>query len=360
MPLPTPALYAATPTLLVDGTADPALGARVLTATVEEDTDGLRRCELVLGNWGETGDGLGHVLSDRRTVDFGTALEIAIGEGDRRGTVFAGAVTGLEEQYPAGGSPRLAVLAEDQLQNLRMTRRTRTFEDVTDADVVRQVAGEHGLRAEVDLDEVRYRVLGQLAVSDLAFLRDRVRAVGGELWVAGGALHAQARARREAGELTLTLGADLRELRVLADLAHQRTAVVVSGWDVLGKDTIEHRAGEEAVSVELDGGTSGPATLSQAFGERVEQVVDAVPLGTAEARTLAEAHQRRRSRRFLTGSAVAEGDARIDVGSRVRLAGVADPVAGAYTVTAVRHTFDGAAGFVTFFGVERPGLGTTP
>src|SRR5687767_7381219 len=111
MPIPTPSLYAAIPALSLDGSAEPSLATSVLSATVEESVEGMRRCEIVFGNWGETGQGLGFVLSDRRLVDFGRTVGLVVGEGDRRGEIFSGAITGIEEQYPQGRVPQLVVLA---------------------------------------------------------------------------------------------------------------------------------------------------------------------------------------------------------------------------------------------------------
>ncbi|RZL85261.1 MAG: hypothetical protein EOP32_00350 [Rhodococcus sp. (in: high G+C Gram-positive bacteria)] len=357
MPLPTPTLYAATPSVSLDGNVEPSLGAGVLSASVEEDVEGMRRCEIVLGNWGEAGPGLGFVLSDRRLVDFGRTIALTIGEGDRRGEIFTGAVTGIEEHYPLGRVPELVVLAEDRLQDLRMIRRTRTFEDVSDDDVIRQIAADHGLQADVDIDTTQYRALAQLNESDLSFVRARARAVDAEVWLAGGVLHVQARSRRDAGAVTLTYGADLRELSVLADLSHQRTGVGVTGWDVGAKEPLAHEATESAIQAELDGLTGGAATLARAFGSRVDRIVGAVPLSSAEARAVAETRFRRAARRFVSGTGTAEGDARIIVGSHVDLAGISRAFSGRYFVTEIRHAYDGATGFRTTFRIQRPGLG---
>ncbi|MGE0796580.1 MAG: phage late control D family protein [Acidimicrobiia bacterium] len=341
---------------MLDGTPAPGLTTAVLGASDEETSDGMARCELVLGNWGLVGQGLGFVLSDRSLADFGRALALDMGEGNRRGRVFAGAITGLEEHSPPARAPQLVVLAEDRLQALRMTRRTRTFDDVTDADVARRVATEHGLRCEADVDGPRHRALAQLNQSDLAFLRERARAVDAQLWLAGDTLHLQARARRDAGAVTLTYGADLREFSVLADLAHQRTAIGVTGWDVAAKAALEQEAAEAALGRELAGGTGGATVLQRAFGARVERVVHRVPIGADEARALAEAHFRCTARRFVTGTGTAEGDARITVGAHVDLAGLSPGFAGRYYVTEVRHHYDLTGGYRTTFGVERPFL----
>lgn len=355
--LETPALYAALPTVEVDGEESPMLSTSVLSAMTEETRDGLYRCEVVFGNWGPVRGDLGYVYSDRSMLDFGAGFAVRMGEGDKAATVFAGSITGIEEHYPRDRAPELVVLAEDRLQDLRMTRRTRTFEDVSDEDVIGQLASEHGLQSDIDIDGPTYRTLAQLNQSDLAFIRARARAVDAEVWVDGSRLSVQARARRTDGRVRLRYGSNLHEVSILADLAHQRTGVAVSGWDVAAKEPIQFEAGASAIQPEVDGPTTGPGVLEEAFGTRLEQIVHHVPLASAEAQALAEAEFRRRSRNFVTGSGVGEGDGRIRPGSVVELTGLAPPFNGDYHVCEVRHTYDGRQGYLTSFRIERPWLG---
>lgn len=241
-----------------------------------------------------------------------------------------------------------------------MTRRTRAFEDVNDSAVFEQIAGEHGLRAEIDVDGPDYRTLAQVNQSDLAFLRERARAIDAEVWVESDALFAQARGRRRAAaDVTLTYGRGLREIEITADLANQRTAVTVSGWDVSAKEGITEEAVESAISSELNGGISGASVLSEAFGDRPEQIVHSVPLTGSEAMAIAEGSYRKLARRFLCGEAVAEGDARIKVATHVVLSGLGPLFDGIYYVTRVCHTFDGKNGFLSRMSIERPGIGGT-
>lgn len=356
--LPTPSLYAARPEIAVDGVDDPALGEHLLSLVVAETDDGLARCEAVFTNWGRRDGGVGYLFSDRRRLDFGTPILLRMGAGDRAGEVFDGRISGLEPHFPQDRPPELVVLAEDGLQKLRMTRRTRSFEDVTDADVIRTVASQHGLRAELEVDGPRHRVVAQLNLSDLAFVRERARAVDAEVWVTGDVLHAQARARRDAGTVTLTYGQDLREASVLADLAHQRTSVAVGGWDVAAKEAIEQEATVRAVTPELDGDVAGVSILERALGPRPERLVGTMPSTTAEAQAMADAVMRRTARRFVTGRIVAEGDGRLRVGGNVELRALGEGFSGTYHVHEVRQVFDGTSGHVTHLGVQRAGLAT--
>jgi phage protein D len=350
--------YPSRPQLHVDGDLQSALGEQFLqTLMVEETTLGLFRCEATFANWGPVGNEVGFLFFDRQILDFGKTLSVEFGPPGDSGPVFAGRITGLEARYPPARAPEFLVLAEDRFQDLRMERRTRTFEDVTDADVIQQVASQHGLTAEVDIDGPTYRVLAQVNQSDLAFLRERVAAVDAELWIDNSTLYAQARSRRDAGSLSFTYGQKLIEFSVLADLAHQRTSVRVSGWDVANKGAIDVEAGESAVQAELNGGRSGSGVLAQALAERHERVVCSVPLSQDEAQKMAEARYRDRARGFVRGIGVVDGSVRVRVGATVDLAGLGPFFDGSYYVTLARHTFTPSYGYRTMFEVERPAIG---
>lgn len=352
----TPALYAARPRFAVAGSDVPDLADDLRGLLVEETTAGLYRCEATFANWGPTGGSVDFLYLDRQLFDFGTDLTVRAGSGDTEGLLFEGRITGLEAHYPPQRPPEVTILAEDRLQDLRMTRRTRVFEDVSDQDVFQTIAAAHSLRPELDLDGPTYRVLAQVNQSDLAFLRARARAIDAEVWVEGGTLYARPRPQRGGDAIALTYLEGLHEFQVLADLAEQRTSLVVSGWDVAAKEAVTHESDEAAIQSELNGFDSGAAVLDRAFGMRPERIVHTAPFTLREAQAVAEAEFRAMARRFVTGRGMAEGDARLRVGARVDLRGLGRLFEGRYTVTAVQHTFDDAYGYRTHFTVERPGL----
>lgn len=352
----TSLLYAARPSLKLDGTREIALEQGLISLAVEETTDGLSTCEASFGNWGTDRGAVGFIYFDRQVLEFGREIAIEMGSGEATGEIFSGRITALEGRFPKSRPPEILVLAEDRLQDLRMTRRSRTFEDSDVASIVRTIASDHGLQAEVDVDSPTYRVLAQLNQSDLAFLRERAADVDAEVWVRGNKLFAQARSRRAAEEIRLTYGQGLHELAVTADLAGQCSSVTVSGWDVATKDGLSAEAGPSSLSSESQGDT-GSDVLNQALGERTEHIVHELPMTSGEADALAGAHYRRRARRFVRGEALAEGNGRVRVGTQVALRGCGPLFDGAYTVVSVRHSFDLENGFRSRLGIERPWLG---
>ncbi|MFL5625536.1 MAG: phage late control D family protein, partial [Ktedonobacteraceae bacterium] len=279
------------------------------------------------------------------------------GPSDQPVQVFKGRITGIEADYPEHGGGHILALAEDKLQALRMTRRTRSFEDVSDEDVIRQIANEHSLTPQLDLNGPTYKVLTQVNQSDLAFIRERARSINAELWVQETTLFAQARTDRTSGGIDLSYGVNLLSFTVQADLAQQCSELGVAGWDVENKDGIEETAAENAISAELGGDTSGSSILQQAFAPRKERIVHTVPFTVEEARAVAQARYRERARRFITGTGLADGDGQIRVGRTVTLSRLGSLFNGKYYVVRVRHSYDRTYGFRTEFDVERPGLG---
>jgi uncharacterized protein len=352
-----PGLYGAVPRLSLDGTAQDGLSGALTTLLVEETDAGLSRCEATFANWGPRGNAAGFLYLDRQVLEFGKTLKVETGAGDAAGAVFEGKIMALEGRYLRQRPPEILALAEDRLQDFRMTRRTRTFENVSDSDIFQQVASGQGLQANVNVNGPTHKSMAQLNQSDLAFLRERARAVDAELWVSGSTLNVESRGSRKANDLTLTYGQGLHEMVVMADLAGQISSFKVSGWDVSGKQPISYKATDSALSGELNGDQSGSTILGQTIAQRDQQVSHRLPADTQEAQSLAEAHFRRTARRFLTGNGVAEGDARLRVGTKLELKGLGQLFEGKYYVTRVRHTFDLAQGYRTAFSVERPGIG---
>jgi phage protein D len=350
----TPTIRSARPGVSVAGEDDPVLSQRLMNLLVAETVQGLYRCEAVFSNWGSVGGDVGFLYFDRKVLDFGKAFAIKLGQE----TLFEGRVMGLEAQFPQGRPPMISVLAEDRFQDLRMTRRTRTFKSVSDADVFNSIASEHGLTANANVAGPTYAVLAQVNQSDLAFLRERARSVDAEVWVAGTALNARPRTDRVGGAFTLTYQQGLREFAVLADLAGQRSGVSVNGWDVGGKAALTYEATDSVLSGELNGFRSGASVLAAALGTRKESLAHTVPLSSQEARAEAEAVFKLSARRFLVGHGVAETDARIRVGNVLDLKGLGPLFSGKYYLSEVRHLFDGTRGLRTEFVAERPGLGT--
>ena len=353
-------VVAAGASLQLDGEAQPQLNAGLQSLSVSETIEGLYRCEARFGNWGSPNGVPDFLYFDRTRLDFGQELTVTLGNGDGRGEVFRGQISALEGQFHDRETPQIVVLAEDSAQALRQNRRSRTFEDVSDADVFEQIASDHSLQTEIDVPTVNYPVIAQLNQSDLAFVRDRARRLAAEIWIADNTLFVQSRSvRADNEEMILQFKSGLLKFSVIADTATQPTEVVVSGWYVPAKEPLTYTADDSLIAQEIGGDDSGASIVQQAFGSRSDRLVQQVPLTLDEAQSLAEASFRAQARRFVVGTGVARGDARLRVGRQISLRGLGPLFSGQYYVSEVTHLFrrGPGGGYSTEFVVERPGLG---
>lgn len=348
-------LHASLPTINIAGKDDADLTSNLLALVIDENTQGLYRCEATFGNWDVRMQPNAFLYFDRKKLDFGAAFQVKVGTD----VYFDGRIMALDAGFPEARPPEITVFAEDRFQDLRMTRRTRTFVDVTDADVMNQIANEQGLNPSVSVSGPTHKVLAQVNQSDLAFLRERARAINAEVWMGGKTLYAKPRTQRgDGGDLFhISYGKELHEFTVRADLASQRSLVSVSGWDVRAKSVLQQQATASVLSGELNGDTGGSSILSAAIADRKESIVHTMPVTSEEARATAESYYRSIARRFVVGRGLADSSIRLRVGNYIFVDNIGPLFSGKYYLAEVRHIFDLAKGARTEFTAERPGLG---
>lgn len=349
-------LYSAEPVFQVDGTVRGELARDCLRLEVEETTEGLKTLTVRVAGTPAHPDvpEVPERWLDGSIVDFGKKIDLALGPSGTARTVFRGFVSAIEAVWAEAREPQVVLFAEDRLMDLRMTRRMRTYENLSDADIAGEIASEHGLSPQVNAEGPTHDVVQQWGQSDLAFLRERAGRIQAEVWVDDDKLHFESRSSRAGTEITLVQGNQLLDVALRADLAHQRTKVHVSGYDARDRDTIDETAEGDVVQAEVTGGKTGPDVLQRAFGERVSRRVRDVPLTDAEAREWARAEMLRRARGFVTAVGTTNGTPEMVVGSRLSLERVGAPFnGGGYYVTRVRHSYDRESGFRTRFEAER-------
>jgi phage protein D len=347
------------PVFKVAGEVKGELGRDVSRLEVEEATDGLKTMFLRLVAIGPQPNAAEEQLLylDGKILDFGKEIEVSIGPSDNERIIFTGLVSGIEASFSLGADPYVAVYAEDKLMKLRTTRRMKTYENQSDADIARSIANDNALSADVAVDGPSYPIVQQWNQSDLAFLRERARLLQAEIWFAENTLHFKSRGNRNATELTLVAGNDLIDVQARADLAHQRSQIKVSGYDAQSREAIDESAGSEAIQAEISNGRSGISVLERAFGERTSYRVRETPLTSSDAAAWARAEMLRRARSFVTVTGTTNGSPDMVVGSRLTLDRVGGPFSGSgYYVTTVRHSYDLTDGFRTSFEAERATL----
>jgi phage protein D len=349
------------PKFTVDNDVLPELTRDLLFMQVTEANDGLRTLQARFVAFGPTtqNDEDEILYLDGSRFDFGSEIKVEVGAEQQRSCVFEGRVSSITAEFEEGQEPEVLVCAEDSLMELRLARRMRTYNDVTDAEIAEEIAAFHGLEVTADAPGPRHDAVQQWNMSDLAFLRDRARRIQADIWIADGTLYFRNRGQRSGSEITLVQGNHLLRLKACADLAHQRSEVRVSGYDASDRSVIDEVADLDSIRSEVPQGRTGPEILAQVYGgDHKSYRVRDVPLNSDEAAQWSVNELLRRARSFVTVSGTTRGTASMNVGSRLSLERVGSPFEGPdYYVVKVCHRHDLSQGYRTDFIAERGAIG---
>ncbi len=299
-----------------------------------------------------------HDMVERSGMKAGSEVEISIsGQGAEDDTpLLIGDVVAIECEYDRLGA-RVVVRGYAKSHRLHRGRHTRVFSDVTDSDIVKQVAQE----ARLDLGEVEatsevHPHVSQANVTDWEFLTDRARASGLDLTIVDGALRfgkrtASAEAPSEFGSdpRHLLFGFNLDAFHGRVSAADQAPDVEVRGWDEDTKQPVAATAsgGTEAAAVN---GTN-PTELAGYFRASTFVEVTTPVRSEREAEGAAKALAERIGSAFAEAEGTARGSTALRAGAAVRVSGVSDHFNGTYVLTRVRHVIN-ARGYRTHFTVS--------
>ncbi|MCJ8500106.1 phage late control D family protein [Desulfatitalea alkaliphila] len=357
--LASASIYIARPIIEVDGQADDMVQRLLISMQLSESDQGMAALELRFFNSATVqgrGNDLAFEYTDNALLSLGKPIRVWAGDNRDPVKIFQGTITALEMHMSGSGEPELTVLAEDALQQARLTRRTRLHAAGSLDALLRSVAADLGL--SMDISGMHQTVDAQLQLneSDLAFLRRLIDRHDGDLWLVDDVLCVAPRSELRRNAVTLEMNSQLQRIRIMADLAHQVSRVTFAGWDVAAGEAI-NAASNGAVDYGPGQGRTGAQFLNEAFGERSEHLSHVAARDDIEAQALVNAGFSQRARKFVCAEGVAEGNPAIRVGTHLTLLGVGPRFENTYYVTRVRHHYDLENGYRTTFQAECAYLG---
>lgn len=345
------AVYSARPTIRIDTQAYAKVNELLIGMEMTEREGGMSALEMRLSNVASDPQGGADLaFEDDDILKLGATIIVYSGDETAPQEIFRGIITAVEAEFPELDPPELVILAEDVFQQARMTRRTKTYEDIAISDLASELADTLGLTPVITgyTDPIGTRV--QLNESDLAFLRRLLTRYDGDLQVVGEEMHVSPRADVRRGEVTLALHSQLRSARVTADLADQVNKVTVSSWDAIQGQRVD--GSSSATALGPGSGKTGADILRNAIMERNHHVSHMAVTTSEEAQALADAMFHERARRFVCVSGTAEGNPALRVGSHVALTGLGPRFDNTYYVVQACHRWDVHTGYETDFKAE--------
>ena len=339
------------------GTGEPLdLSGRLVGFTYEDAERKTDKVSLQLDNFDLA-------LFDREELAGGSVLEVSWGYPGLMAPPRRVVLKKLR------GFTTLTVEGQSLAALLNREVRTRRWENVTRADVAREVAKEHGYEgAFADIDDTgeRFDVINQAAETDARFLRRLAAREEFEFYVDDGGFHFHERRQGTPPTHVLTWFADpgrgdVLSVNVESDLGKRAGKVTVRGRDPLTKTTIE----ASATAMSVDRSTLGdvievvdPETGSTSVEVRnATASVHPTSVSTpARVERESAARFRRAERSTVKLSLQVVGDPTLRAKTVVEVRGISSALSGKYYVTEVRHVIS-SAGYTCDLKLTRDGQG---
>lgn len=302
-------------------------------------------------------------------INVGDPIEIKLGfvGGAATASVFKGEVTGIEPIYDTRSPSRVTLRALNALHVLTRGKKSVTYQNVSDKDIVSKICSNAGLSPDFGSTPptTQYDHVYQDNLTDLEFIRMRAARIGYQISLLDKKLSFVKRSDSDSG-LTLALGAGgddntttLERFLPRLTTAHQVSEVVVYGWDHEKKQTIVGSA--KPASSKLGDKTGADTTNSTHSGVTHVQS-DAPVRSKEEADNLAKSILQERMMSYITGDGVSRGNPKLKPGIVVTINAQDKRFNGKYFLTAVRHRYTHAGatgGYRTEFKFRRDAASST-
>lgn len=293
---------------------------------------------------------LGHKL-----FEVGNDVSISMGYTGRLVELARGKLQNIGASFTLGTAPTFRVEAADSVHRFMTVQGgERVFRDKTDSEIVRAIAAEGNMTAQVD-DTGRQPIPNRVKSAGKSYseyLRGLASDNGFEFRFSGTTLYFRIAGARKEPVAHLKWGESLTGFRPTMSTAHAVSSVVVKGWDRKRKQPIEARvdAGQEGNK------QSGQRLCSQVtrdvHGDVVKEITDRPVRSEEEARNIAKSELGKSSGQFISGSAETIGVPELQPGVCVELHALGDWFSGRYHVEEVRHTM-GSSGYQTSLELRR-------
>jgi phage protein D len=260
------------------------------------------------------------------------------------GYILEGEITAIETHFTSTTQAPVVIRGYDISHRLHRGRYNRSFQNLTDSDIVKKLAEEAGIQNfNIQASGSPHDYVFQENQTNMEFLRERSARIGFELFFQDNVLHFRPPTAGES--LQLTWLQDIESFRARVTSSEQVRAVEVRGWDYRSKGQQEIVAiapkpsALSSLITQTDFGAG--TTTSQLRNHPLPPkliVVDRPIWTVAEAETMANALWNEVGGEFVVADAHAPGNPKIRVGKVVRLDNMGR-YNGNYYVTDTRHTY---------------------
>ena len=268
------------------------------------------------------------------TDDFipGREIEIFAGYHSDEELIFKGIVIRHGLRVFNNKPSLLKIECKDAAVKLTIARKNAYFYEITDADLMDELAAQAGLNSEIEATNVTHASMVQFYSTDWDFILTRAEANGKQVLTHDGKLIIKAPKKNDIS-LELTYGGNLLDFEAVMDATEQYSSVKSSSWGAADQEIIEIEANASAATTP---GNISVEDLASVIGLESCDLRQ-VGLTDSELQEWADGKQSRSAYSKVRGRARIQGYGNILPGNFINLSGVGERFNGDALVSGVRH-----------------------
>ncbi|MEH1771554.1 MAG: hypothetical protein V7K64_20705 [Nostoc sp.] len=298
---------------------------------------------------------------------FDAEVEIKLGYGSQRKTLMFGILTSVKVTFPSGSAPQIEVGGFDISYRMMKEKKPRSWNDITDSEVVKILASEYGLNTSPDADtpffqqesieksDIKYpQIVKQEKENDFEFLTRLAERNYYEFFVFRETLFFRKPAYKTEPVVTLEWDKSLVSFSPEFNIAERVFQVDVMGQDTNNKKNIVGTAvifNDEIAKIfigKIFKIIKGKKVTEQLLQEQVKQTVSSED----HAKSLAKSILLKKNEEILKGSGESIGIPDILAGTNIHLQGLGTKFSLTYYIDQTNHSIS-SSGYKTTFNVKK-------
>ena len=270
----------------------------------------------------------------------GSEVSVHLGYKDDVEEVFSGEVTGFAPQFGEYGAPQMEVQIEAKLHRLDKGERTRTYENKTTAQIIKEIISKHNLTAEVEEFGPKHDYTEQRNITDYDYITRLAYRYGKAVWCQGGTVHVKTEITPSDDDVILERGKSIISARTKTSIAKQLSAATCTGWSIMDCRGFATTATMKDIPLRIGGEYSWEDNSKGYDPKRTEQITTEEILDEEDAAAVAKAYIQNRSLKFQSCDIKTQGNC-------LTVKYVGKQSDGEYLIESVEHTLDMQSGFIT-------------
>jgi len=307
----------------------------VLDFRIEQHVNKIAEAEITLRD-GSAAD-QSFEITDSDNFKPGAEIEIKLGYQTQTESIFKGIVIKQIIKIDESNGSRVQIICKDVSLKLTVNRKSAIFTEITDSDLMSQLAGDYSLSNDIVATTATHKEIVQYNSTDWDLIVNRAEINGLLVTTESGKLVVAKPDVSGTPELQVQFGYDILEFDGEIDATHQYSGVQGNAWDMASQSIINATAAEPTVNEQGD--LTG-ATLADVLGAGDSNLLTSTTVTQDDIQAWADAALLKSRLSRFKGSITFQGSAKAKVNTTIKLMGVSTRLNGNALITGVVHTVD--------------------